>query len=61
MGAINLNDIHKFFGEVHVIKGVDLEISRSIVDFPQPEGPTKTTNSPSSATRETSKTTWSSP
>ncbi|MDJ0827946.1 MAG: sn-glycerol-3-phosphate ABC transporter ATP-binding protein UgpC [Rhodobacter sp.] len=44
MGAINLDDIHKFFGEVHVIKGVDLEITEGeFVVFVGPSGCGKST------------------
>ncbi|MDJ0631311.1 MAG: sn-glycerol-3-phosphate ABC transporter ATP-binding protein UgpC [Rhodobacter sp.] len=44
MGAITLTDIHKFFGEVHVIKGVDLDITEGeFVVFVGPSGCGKST------------------
>ena len=44
MGEIKLNDIHKFFGPVHVIKGVDLEIREGeFVVFVGPSGCGKST------------------
>ncbi|MEL6243516.1 MAG: sn-glycerol-3-phosphate ABC transporter ATP-binding protein UgpC [Pseudomonadota bacterium] len=44
MGEIKLNDIHKFFGSVHVIKGVDLDIREGeFVVFVGPSGCGKST------------------
>ena len=44
MGTIDLRDIHKFFGPVHVIKGVDLQIKEGeFVVFVGPSGCGKST------------------
>jgi len=44
MGAIQLNDVHKFFDAVHVIKGVDLEIIEGeFIVFVGPSGCGKST------------------
>ena len=41
---IRLNDVHKFFGDVHVIKGIDMEIEESeFIVFVGPSGCGKST------------------
>ena len=50
MGQVTLRGVRKSYGSVEVIKGIDLEV-RNVVLLPQPEGPTKTRNSPSCTSR----------
>ncbi len=44
MGTIQLNDVHKFFGDIHVIKGIDMEIEEGeFIVFVGPSGCGKST------------------
>ena len=44
MAAITMRDVHKTFGAVHVIKGIDLDIqNRDFIGFDGPSGCGKST------------------